>query len=56
MFWNANQFDFNEIDEDMPLELMELAQVAKLETMPAKSKEKYNRVYQNFMWDGKIPC
>ncbi|KAG4076779.1 hypothetical protein HA402_009125 [Bradysia odoriphaga] len=37
-----------DVDENMPLELMEHAKAAKMETLPIKSKEKYNRVYQNF--------
>ncbi|KAJ6643011.1 hypothetical protein Bhyg_07967 [Pseudolycoriella hygida] len=34
-----------DVDDDMPLELMEHARTAKLETLPVKSREKYIRVY-----------
>lgn len=37
-----------DIDEELPLELMEHASAAKLETLPVKSREQYNRVYDIF--------
>lgn len=37
-----------DIDEEMPLELLEHANAALMETLPAKSKEKYKRVYKIF--------
>ncbi len=44
-----------DIDDEMPLELMEHAEAALLETLPVKSKEKYNRVYKNFKdWQGSF--
>lgn len=49
---NASEMNVSDmvedVDEDMPLELMEHAKAAKLETMPVKSREKYNRLYKNF--------
>lgn len=46
--------DFDDIDEDMPFELLEHAKEAVLETLPAQSKQKYNRVYKNFKdWQSK---
>lgn len=37
---NAN--DIDDIDEDMPFELIEHAKAAVVETLPIKSKEKYD--------------
>lgn len=44
---NAEDF-IEEVDEEMPLELMEHVRAAKLETLPVKSRDKYNRVYDRF--------
>lgn len=40
--------EIDDIDDDMPFELMEHAKAAALEILPEKSRVKYNRVYQNF--------
>lgn len=37
-----------DIDEEMPFELIEHAKQAVLETLPEKSREKYNCAYKNF--------
>ncbi len=37
-----------DIDEELPLELMERAKAAKFETLPVKSREQYKRVYDIF--------
>lgn len=51
-YFKTNEMDaqkfIEEFDEEMPLELMEHVKAAKLETLPVKSREKYNRVYEKF--------
>lgn len=42
-----------DIDEDIPFEIMQNAQLASLELLPAKSREKYYRIYNVFKkWQG----
>lgn len=40
--------EHEDIDEEMPFELMEHAKAATLETLPQKSRPKYMRMYENF--------
>lgn len=39
---------FGDIDEEMPLELMENAKLASMDMLPQKSKEHYCKIYKNF--------
>lgn len=43
-----NEEDVNDIDEEMPFELLEHAREAVLETLPKKSRDKYIRTYKIF--------
>lgn len=43
-----NAMDIDDIDDDMPFELIEHAKAAALEILSMKSREKYFRVYKNF--------
>lgn len=44
-----------DIDEDMPFEIIQNAREAILETLPKVSREKYTRVYNNFkQWQKKL--
>lgn len=40
--------DLDDIDEELPFELMEHAKAAVLDLLPIKSHEKYKRAYENF--------
>lgn len=40
--------DNEDIDEDMPFELIQHARAASLDVLPQLSRDKYNRVYRNF--------
>lgn len=41
--------DIEDIDDEMPFKLIEHAKAAALEILPEMSREKYNRVYRNFL-------
>lgn len=45
---NASDYIDIDVDEEMPFELIEHAKAAVMESLPLKSKDKYNRVYKNF--------
>lgn len=38
----------DDIDEELPFEVIQNAQLASLELLPAKSREKYYRIYNVF--------
>lgn len=43
-----SELDNEDIDEDMPFELIQHARAASMDVLPQLSREKYNRVYKNF--------